>query len=142
MHHIYLVVYQTPLRNADDKTVILNCSFKSHQATFQSKVLDLPIRHCRPSEDIVPFSECHNNFKIRSYQTVHASPVSFMLPQYPHLYSCHSSFCGVVFHKSRSFVDEAKWGGADTSLCNMYQLYLVFKPAFYFPHSAIFIMFV
>ena len=26
-----------------------------------SKVLDLPIRRCRPSEDVVPFSECRNN---------------------------------------------------------------------------------
>jgi len=25
------------------------------------KVRDLPIRRCRPSEDIVPFSECRNN---------------------------------------------------------------------------------
>ena len=26
-----------------------------------SKVLDLPISRCRPSEDVVPFSECRNN---------------------------------------------------------------------------------
>ena len=26
-----------------------------------SKVLDLPIHRCRPSEDVVPFSECRNN---------------------------------------------------------------------------------
>lgn len=26
-----------------------------------SNVTDLPIRRCRPSEDIVPFSECRNN---------------------------------------------------------------------------------
>lgn len=26
-----------------------------------SKVLDMPIRRCRPSEDVVPFSECRNN---------------------------------------------------------------------------------
>ena len=25
------------------------------------KVLDTPIRRCRPSEDVVPFSECRNN---------------------------------------------------------------------------------
>ena len=25
------------------------------------KVLDMPIRRCRPSEDVVPFSECRNN---------------------------------------------------------------------------------
>ena len=25
------------------------------------KVLDIPIRRCRPSEDVVPFSECRNN---------------------------------------------------------------------------------
>lgn len=25
------------------------------------KVIDAPIRHCRPSEDVVPFSECRNN---------------------------------------------------------------------------------
>ena len=25
------------------------------------KVLDLPISRCRPSEDVVPFSECRNN---------------------------------------------------------------------------------
>ena len=25
------------------------------------KVLDLPVRRCRPSEDVVPFSECRNN---------------------------------------------------------------------------------
>ena len=29
-----------------------------------SKVRDLPIRHCRPSEDIVPFSECRNNLSM------------------------------------------------------------------------------
>ena len=26
-----------------------------------SRVLDLPISRCRPSEDVVPFSECRNN---------------------------------------------------------------------------------
>ena len=26
-----------------------------------SKVIDLPIRRCRPSKDVVPFSECRNN---------------------------------------------------------------------------------
>ena len=26
-----------------------------------SKVLDLPISRCRPSEDVVPFSKCRNN---------------------------------------------------------------------------------
>ena len=26
-----------------------------------SKVLDLPTHRCRPSEDVVPFSECRNN---------------------------------------------------------------------------------
>ena len=25
------------------------------------RVLDMPIRRCRPSEDVVPFSECRNN---------------------------------------------------------------------------------
>ena len=25
------------------------------------KVLDMPVRRCRPSEDVVPFSECRNN---------------------------------------------------------------------------------
>lgn len=25
------------------------------------KVLDMPIRRCRPSKDVVPFSECRNN---------------------------------------------------------------------------------
>ena len=25
------------------------------------KVIDMPVRRCRPSEDIVPFSECRNN---------------------------------------------------------------------------------
>jgi len=24
--------------------------------------LDMPVRRCRPSEDVVPFSECRNNF--------------------------------------------------------------------------------
>ena len=28
------------------------------------KILDLPIRRCRPSEDIVPFSECRNNLSM------------------------------------------------------------------------------
>ena len=36
------------------------------------KVLDLPIRRCRPSEDVGPFSEHHNNLMIRSRQTVYA----------------------------------------------------------------------
>ena len=29
-----------------------------------SKVLDLPISRCRPSEDVVPFSECRNNLSM------------------------------------------------------------------------------
>ena len=29
-----------------------------------SKVRDLPIRRCRPSEDVVPFSECRNNLSM------------------------------------------------------------------------------
>ena len=28
------------------------------------KVLDMPLRRCRPSEDIVPFSECRNNLSM------------------------------------------------------------------------------
>ena len=28
------------------------------------KVIDAPIRHCRPSEDVVPFSECRNNLSM------------------------------------------------------------------------------
>lgn len=28
------------------------------------KVLDVPLRRCRPSEDIVPFSECRNNLSM------------------------------------------------------------------------------
>ena len=28
------------------------------------KILDLPIRRCRPSEDVVPFSECRNNLSM------------------------------------------------------------------------------
>ena len=28
------------------------------------KITDLPIRRCRPSEDIVPFSECRNNLSM------------------------------------------------------------------------------
>ena len=28
------------------------------------KVLDMPIRRCRPSEDVVPFSECRNNLSM------------------------------------------------------------------------------
>ena len=30
----------------------------------KSKVLDLPISRCRPSEDVVPFSECRNNLSM------------------------------------------------------------------------------
>ena len=29
-----------------------------------SRVLDLPISRCRPSEDVVPFSECRNNLSM------------------------------------------------------------------------------
>ncbi len=29
-----------------------------------TKVIDMPIRRCRPSEDIVPFSECRNNLSM------------------------------------------------------------------------------
>ena len=25
------------------------------------RILDMPVRRCRPSEDVVPFSECRNN---------------------------------------------------------------------------------
>ena len=32
-----------------------------HHAISISKVLDLPISRCRPSEDVVPFSEYRNN---------------------------------------------------------------------------------
>ena len=28
------------------------------------KVLDIPLRRCRPSEDVVPFSECRNNLSM------------------------------------------------------------------------------
>lgn len=29
-----------------------------------AKVRDMPLRRCRPSEDIVPFSECRNNLSM------------------------------------------------------------------------------
>ena len=29
-----------------------------------TKVRDMPLRRCRPSEDIVPFSECRNNLSM------------------------------------------------------------------------------
>ena len=41
--------------------ILYNTKHKNERRTTMPRTLDLPINRCRPSEDIVPFSECRNN---------------------------------------------------------------------------------
>jgi prevent-host-death family protein len=40
------------------------CVVKKRGEEEMPQVLDTPIRRCRPSEDVVPFSECRNNLSM------------------------------------------------------------------------------
>lgn len=64
MYCAVVTLNYSPLTGMPKFCTIHNMFSNKERVNEMQRVLDMPLRRCRPSEDVVPFSECRNNLSM------------------------------------------------------------------------------